>query len=155
MADTTQTAGALELSYERTFAAPRASVFAAWTDPEILARWWGPKTHTIPEVSLDPKVGGAWMTLMRSPEGTEHRVSGVYREISPPTRLVFTWAWGFDGQRGHETVVTVEFDEVPEGTLMRFHQAAFESPDMTVAHDQGWTSTFEKFADFAAAGGLG
>ena len=137
------------------FAAQPAQVFKAWTDPEILARWWGPKSHTIPEVSLDLREGGAWTTLMRSADGDEYRVSGVYREIVPPSRLVFTWAWETDGARGHETVVTLEFEEAFGGTLMRFHQGMFETDDMTVAHNQGWTSVFEKFDEFIAAGSLG
>lgn len=157
MSDATAEApsGAVELNYERVFAAPREKVFSAWTDPDILSRWWGPKSFTIPEVSIDLREGGAWRTVMRAPSGDLHRVSGVYKEIDPPTRLVFTWAWESDDGRGHESTVTVEFDEVAEGTLMRFHQGIFESPNAAAMHNEGWTSTFDKFADFIAGGGLG
>ena len=145
---------ACELRYERVFAAPPERVFHAWTDPQVLARWWGPKGCVIPEISIDLREGGEWMTLMREPDGGEHRVSGVYREIVPPRRLVFTWAWDNDGERGHESTVTVEFEAAPGGTLMRFHQATFRTAEMTRLHNEGWTSCLDGFEEFVAAGNL-
>jgi len=145
---------ALELAYERIFAAPPERVFHAWTDAGVLARWWGPKSFTIPEVSLDVRVGGAWMTLMRAPDGAEYRVGGVYREIDPPRRLVFTWAWLNDGVRGHETTVTVEFEAARGGTLMRFHQARFADSGDAARHNEGWTSAFECLDHLIAEAGL-
>jgi len=115
----------------------------------------GPKEHTIPEVLIDLREGGQWMTLMRPPDGSEHRVSGLYREIVPPHRLVFTWAWDNDDERGHESMVTVEFEQAPGGTLTRFHQATFKTEDMTHLHNEGWTSCLGGFEEFVAAGNLG
>ena len=99
------------LRLSRSFAAPRDRVFRAFTAPAQLARWWGPKGFTVPACTLDVRVGGAWRTVMRSPEGKDHIVSGVYREITPPERMVLTWAWEEAGARGHETLVTIELAE--------------------------------------------
>jgi glutathione S-transferase len=147
-------AEARTLAIERVFAAPPDRVFNAWTDPAVLARWWGPESHTIADVSIDLREGGEWMTVMVSPEGDRHHVSGVYLEIVPPRRLVFTWAWTGDGGRGHETTVTVTFEPHPAGTLMHFHQATFAAAEHARLHNQGWTSTFDGFDRFIAGGGL-
>ena len=91
------------LVIERVFKAPPDKVFAAWTDPAILVKWFGPEGFSVPEHSLDVREGGAWRTVMVSPKGEPHTASGVYREIAPPRRLVMTWAWDQeDGKRGHE-----------------------------------------------------
>src|SRR5438105_5799491 len=90
--------------------APREVVFAAWTDAEQAAQWWGPQGFTTISCEMDVRVGGGYRACMRSPEGTRHCRRGTYREIVPPTRLVFTYAWeDADGNPGHETLVTVTF----------------------------------------------
>ena len=101
------------LRLSRSFAAPRERVFRAFTAPSQMVKWWGPKDWTVPACTMDARAGGAWHTVMRSPEGKDHIVSGVYREVLPPERLIFTWAWEADGARGHETVVTIELLETP------------------------------------------
>lgn len=142
------------LSLSRVFEAPRERLFRAWTEPERLARWWGPKGFTTPECAMDVREGGAWRTVMRSPEGKDHVVSGVYREVAPPSRLVFTWGWETDGPRGHETVVTIQLTEVPGGTRLDLSQELFESTDSRDHHGQGWASCFDSLEDVIAAGGL-
>ena len=79
-----------EVVITRVFDAPRSLVFKAWTDPEHMARWWGPRGFTNPICELDARVGGAWRIVMRSPAGIEYPCGGVYREIVEPERLVFT-----------------------------------------------------------------
>ncbi len=131
----------------RTFAAPRERVFRAWTEPEQLIKWWGPKGFTVPEHSIDVRVGGAWRTTMRSPEGTNHIVAGVYREITPPERLVFTLGWETEGPRGHETVVTIEFHERDGATELQLTQELFESETSRDMHNQGWSTSLESLDD--------
>src|ERR1700732_1818706 len=82
-----------ELTIRRTFDAPRALVFKAWTEPQHLARWSCPRGFTFTENSGDLRVGGTFAARMRSPQGSDHRLRGVYRELVPPQRLVFTHAW--------------------------------------------------------------
>jgi uncharacterized protein YndB with AHSA1/START domain len=133
------------LVIERRFKASPERVFRAWTDPAILVTWWGPVGFTTPECHLDLRQGGAWRTVMRAPDGSRHPVSGVYREILPPKRLVITWAWEeADGRRGPETEVAVTFAPTPEGTHMRLVQRLFPSPAARDRHEDGWTQSLGK-----------
>jgi uncharacterized protein YndB with AHSA1/START domain len=105
-------------------------------------------------VVLDVRPGGAWRTTMRDPDGQDHIVSGVYRDIVPPSRLVFTWGWETGGPRGHETVVTIELFETPDGTRLELHQEVFESADSRGRHEHGWVSCFESLEEALASGAL-
>jgi len=92
-----------ELVITRVFDAPRLLVFKAWTEPEHLVRWWGPRGFTTPSCKMDVRPGGAFRFHMRSPEGTDHWLRGAYREIVEPERLVFSWAWeDAESKPGHE-----------------------------------------------------
>jgi uncharacterized protein YndB with AHSA1/START domain len=132
------------LVIERVFKASPERVFRAWTDPAVLVTWWGPEGFTTPEFAFDLRTGGAWRTVMRSPDGTPHPVSGIYRAIDPPKRLVITWAWEEDGKRGHETEIEVTFVAIESGTRMRLVQRLFQSPAVRDRHQDGWTRSFDK-----------
>jgi uncharacterized protein YndB with AHSA1/START domain len=145
----------------RIFDAPRPLVFAAWIDPAQAAQWWGPKGFTTVSNEMDVRVGGAWRRCMRSPQGTEHRSRGVYREIVAPERLAFTFAWEQGGSPGHgpETVVTLTFRDLGDGrTELTLQQAPFQTVEGRDDHRAGWLSCFERFADYLAdcttAGGM-
>jgi uncharacterized protein YndB with AHSA1/START domain len=141
-----------ELTIRRTFDAPRALVFRVWTEPQHLAQWSCPRGFTMTENSGDLRVGGAFSACMRSPEGSEHRLRGVYREIVAPERLVFTHAWvDASGTPGPETLVTVTLAERNGRTEMTFHQGIFASAAARDGHQQGWTSCFERLAELLAA----
>lgn len=85
---------ATAIRIERTFAAPAVAVFEAWTSADLLRRWYPPGADwDTPVAEVDLRVGGLLRLVMRSPDGEEFGGGGEYREISPPTRLVFTWAW--------------------------------------------------------------
>jgi uncharacterized protein YndB with AHSA1/START domain len=145
---------ALVLRLSRSFAAPRERVFRAFTAPTQLTKWWGPKGFTVPACTMDVRAGGAWHTVMRSPEGKDHIISGVYREIVPPERLVFTWAWEQDGARSHETVVTIELLETPGGTRLELTHELFESEDSRDRHRQGWSGCFDCLEQALAEGAI-
>jgi uncharacterized protein YndB with AHSA1/START domain len=141
-----------ELVITRVFDAPRRLVFKLWTQPEHAVRWWGPQGFTTLSCEMDVRPGGAWRRAMRSREGTVHVKRGVYREIVEPERLVFTYAdEGADGRLGHETLVTVSFAETGGKTKLTLGQAAFETAEARDAHQGGWTSCLERFADYLAA----
>jgi uncharacterized protein YndB with AHSA1/START domain len=72
----------------RLLAAPRAEVWKAWTEPERLKQWWGPKPFTAPVVKIDLRVGGRYLVAMRAPDGTDYWSGGTYREIVPLVRTV-------------------------------------------------------------------
>lgn len=135
----------------RVFDAPRAAVFSAWLEPKRAARWWGPAGFTTLSCEMDVRSGGAWHIQMRSPEGTLHAKRGVYREIAPPERLVFTWAWEDDqGAPGHETLVTIHFTAEGDRTRLTLHQAVFETTASRDAHRDGWISCWQRFSEYLA-----
>jgi uncharacterized protein YndB with AHSA1/START domain len=103
-----------EIRVERVFEAPRERVFAAHTDPELIARWWGPfETETIVE-ELDPRPGGRWRFVVRNSDGSETGFRGVYRELVVPERIVQTFEW--DGLPGHVSVDAASFEDLGERT---------------------------------------
>lgn len=132
------------LRLERLIAAPPDTVFAYWTDPALIVTWWGPEGFDIPAHAIEVRPGGEWRTTMRSPAGKLMTVSGVYRLIDKPHRLVFTWAWDDEhGVRGHETEVTVTFVPVPGGTRLTLTQQEFATVESRDGHTKGWASTFD------------
>jgi uncharacterized protein YndB with AHSA1/START domain len=138
----------------RVLNAPRSLVFAAWVDRAQAAQWWGPRGFTTVWNEMDVRVGGAWRRCMRSPEGTEHRSRGVYREIVAPERLAFTFTWEKGGPPGHgpETVVTLTFADLGDGrTELTLRQALFETAAARDDHRQGWSSCLDRFADYLKA----
>jgi len=148
-------AGERELVITRIIDAPRHIVFQAWTEPDRVARWWGPQGFTTVYHDMDIRPGGAFRVCMRSPEGAEHWKQGVYREVVEPERLVFTFAWEeADGKPGHQTLVTVTFAERGDKTELRLHQAVFETIARRDEHQHGWTSTLERFAEYLASAHL-
>ncbi len=138
----------------RLLEAPRSLVFKVWSQPEHLVRWWGPNGFTLPSCKLEFHAGGAFQCLMRSPEGTEHRMHGVYREIVEPEKISFTWTWiDADGNPGHETLVTVMLEEAGRDgaqTRLTLHHAIFESVTARDAHNGGWSECMERLAAYVA-----
>ncbi len=82
-----------ELTITRIFDASRHLVFKAWSAPEHLARWWGPSGYTLPVCEMDFRPGGGYRYCMRSPQGNEFRVRGVFGEVIEPERLVMCGGW--------------------------------------------------------------
>jgi uncharacterized protein YndB with AHSA1/START domain len=141
-----------ELTITRVFNAPRSLVFKVWTQPEHFSRWLGPKDFTTIGCQMNVQVGGMYRACIRSPEGNDHWMQGVYREITQPERLVFTFAWEDENnQPKHETLVTVTFEEHNNKTLMTFQQAIFESIESRDSHNTGWSECFDRLATYLTA----
>ena len=139
--------GVIELTITRLIEAPPALVFKAWTDPALVVRWWGPRGFTV-EGQLDPRPGGAYRKVMRSPGGTLHRLRGTYREVTPPERLSFTFAWEDEqGGLGPQTLVTVTLTEQDGKTRLTLHQTGFETMSARDSHHAGWSSSLERLAE--------
>lgn len=135
----------------RIFDAPPGLVFKAWTQPEHLAHWCYPRAFTTPFHKSDIRPGGKWRVCMRSPEGKDYWVQGVYREILEPERIVFTHAWeDAEGKPGHETLVTVSLAGHHGKTKLTFHQATFESIEDRDSHEGGWNESFDNLANYLA-----
>jgi uncharacterized protein YndB with AHSA1/START domain len=139
-----------ELVITRTFDAPRNLVFKAWTAPEHMVRWLGPHNFTAPSCKMDFRPGGAYRACICAPDGKEYWMRGIYREIVEPERLIFTFSWEEDGERGRETMITITFGEQGDKTRMTFRQAFFETVENRDSHHGGWTECFERLAQFLA-----
>ena len=142
------------LVIERTFNAPRPLVFKAWTDPERLVQWWGPHGFTTKVLGkMDVRPGGAYRFHMRSAEGDDHWLKGMYREVREPERLACTFIWT-DAQgnaTSPETVLTVLFEERGKQTKLTLHQAVFETISARDAHNNGWTGALDRLGQLVAA----
>jgi uncharacterized protein YndB with AHSA1/START domain len=130
------------LTLKRRLNAPPEKVYAAWTDPEKIARWIGPKQVVSARAETDPRVGGHYHFHMRTSDGEEHDVSGVYHEVVPNEKLVFTWAWKSTPER--ESRVTITFKADGDGTMLTLLHEQFFDEEARDRHKQGWSGSFDK-----------
>lgn len=143
----TQTVAPTRLVLRRTYRAPRERLFAAWTDPDAVARFFGPGDVTVCDARIDPRVGGKYSVTFRQPDGELMTVGGVYREVKAPERIVCTWSWEEDDPAlEKETLLTVEFLEHGDETELVLTQEAFRDADQRDRHEHGWTSILEQLA---------
>jgi uncharacterized protein YndB with AHSA1/START domain len=132
----------------RSFDAPAALIFKLWTEARHAGQWWGPRSYPATHMEMDARPGGIWRGRLRSTEdGRELGFHGVFREVEAPRRLVFTFAWEQEGERGLETVVTITFAERDGKTLMVFRQEPFQSVEERDGHNGGWASAFDRLDD--------
>ncbi|HMJ04267.1 MAG TPA: SRPBCC domain-containing protein [Conexibacter sp.] len=140
------------LRVERTYDAPPEAVFDAWTNPEVLRRWW--KTSdagSVPVADVDLRVGGGYRLSMLDAEGEDHTVFGEYREVERPHRLVYSWTWeGTGPTAGHESLVVVTFNQEGDGTDARttvvIEHSNFMSTTSREAHGHGWAGALDSLA---------
>jgi uncharacterized protein YndB with AHSA1/START domain len=133
---------------ERTFNAPIQAVFAAWTSAELLRRWYPPGADwDTPVAEVDLRVGGRLWMVMRSPDGEEFGGSGVYREITPPTRLEFTWAWDRSDVAEGVQLVEIDFTGHPDGrtTVVMTNHGLIDEQSRE-SHREGWEGSFDNLA---------
>jgi len=130
---------------ERTFRASVEAVFAAWTSPEMLRRWYQPGADwDIPLAELDLRVGGRLRVAMRSPAGDVFGGGGEYREIDPPRRLVFTWTWDRADVGEGMQLVEVEFSDNRDGTTtVVLTNAGLADEQASESHREGWEASFD------------
>ena len=131
------------LQVRRTIRAPRQRVFDAWTKAEELKAWHAPGPLTVSLAELDLRPGGSYRIHMRDPGGAEHRVSGVYREVDPPRKVVYTWGWEGD-HAVKDSVVTIEFHERGDATEVVLTHAGIVEDAERANHEQGWTAILDK-----------
>jgi uncharacterized protein YndB with AHSA1/START domain len=146
---TTQTES-LTLKLERLIAAPPDRVFAAWTQPELLAQWSSPQGISIDGGELDLRVGGHWRVTMHGADGGTREAFGTYREIVAPSRLVYTHAWHVGGGTTPVTLLTVEFRAEGTSTRLVLTQTGFESAESRDGHRIGWSSSIDNLESLFA-----
>jgi len=149
-----------ELVITRIFDAPRELVWKAWTEPESVKRWWGPKGFTAPVSKIELRVGGKYLSSMRSPEGQVFWSTGVYRELIPLERIVCTDSfadekgnvvpatyYGMTGEWPRELLVTVTLEEDGGRTKMTLRHAGIPAGKMSELCELGWNESFDKLAE--------
>jgi uncharacterized protein YndB with AHSA1/START domain len=132
------------LRVSRVIQADPETLFSAWTEPDRLMHWSCPEGSTVTDARVDLSVGGSYRIRMRGSEDDIHTAVGVYREITRPHRLVYTWDWEEEDYAMGETLVTVEFKEVEGGTEVVLTHDRFPSPDAKTSHEQGWSSCLNR-----------
>lgn len=154
---TNPTAVGTEVVLTRMFNAPRELVYRAWTDPELLARWWGPKDFTNPVCEVDARPGGKIRIDMTGPDGTAYPMGGEFVEVDPPGRLVFTSSAFEDenGEPGLEDHNTVTFEAV-EGSKTLVTLTAVvtvarpEFYEALSGMEEGWSQSFDRLDDLVS-----
>jgi uncharacterized protein YndB with AHSA1/START domain len=125
------------LSISRQFPAPPEKVWKALITPEAIRQWMGPSDEfRVPIAEVDARVGGRYRIVMVSPDGEEHDVQGVYREVSAPARLVYTWAWKSTPEK--ESLVTIELRAKGAGTELTITHSQFADEAAREGHEKGW-----------------
>lgn len=137
------------LTITRRLNAPPAKVYGAWTDPAQIARWWGPDEQAETLLAeVDARVGGRFRIVSRAPDGEQHDVSGVYREVVPNEKLVFTWAWHSTPER--ESLVTVALKRDGDATVLTLTHEQFFDEAARDGHRHGWTGALDKLEKYFA-----
>jgi uncharacterized protein YndB with AHSA1/START domain len=135
-----------EIRAERIFDAPRERVFAAFTDPELIPEWWGPRDTTTVVDQMDVRAGGSWRFLIRDCEGRENAFRGTFREITPPERVVMTFEW--EGLPGHVSVETATFEDLGERTKLTttslFHTPEERDGMLSSGMEQGASDSYAR-----------
>lgn len=139
------------LVMHRRFAAAPARVYAAWTDPTLFARWFGPPGGSVTRCEIDARVGGAWRTEMKNAEGNQYGASGVFQRLEPPKRIVLSWIWDDRPAGAPDMEIDITLTPEGDGTAMTFRQTGFRSEEQRGRHTQGWTPAFDKLAALLAA----
>lgn len=145
------------LEITRVFDAPRELVWKAWTDPERIKCWWGPKNFTAPAARTDPRPGGKYLYAMRSPEGQDFWSSGTYRELVEPERIVATDSfsdangnvvpasqYGMKGDWPLELVASFAFEEQDGKTKLTLRHEGFPDAENRDMAGAGWNESFDK-----------
>ena len=138
------------LTLKRRLNAPPAKVYAAWTDPQKIARWFGPSSVKAgtERADIDARIGGRYRLSFDTEDGEHHEVGGVYRELVPDQRLVFSWAWHTTPER--ESLVTISLRPDGDGTLLTLHHEQFADQAARDGHERGWSSVLDKLETYLA-----
>jgi uncharacterized protein YndB with AHSA1/START domain len=136
------------LTIVRRLNASPARVYAAWTRPELMARWWGPDAGPVLSAEADPRVGGGFRVVFQTLDGETHDCHGEYQEVETDRKLVFTWEWVTLPER--RSLVTVELRPLDAGTEMKFTHAQFFDEAARDGHHAGWNGAFEKLDSLIA-----
>lgn len=160
-----------EVTIARIIKAPRVRVWTAWTDPKEMAQWWGPKIFTTPVCEMDVRPGGLYRLVMRSPDGVDYPIKGVYREVVAPERLVMSMDLSEHPDPWHDLVnpnrdkpkgrpplnplCTVSFEDAGSGKTKLTITMSFETPALrdamvTMGMEPGWNQSLDRLEALVA-----
>jgi uncharacterized protein YndB with AHSA1/START domain len=128
----------------------RHRVFAAMTDPEQVAEWWGPKGFTCPEVNLDVRIGGVYRIAMRPPVGELFHLVGAYVEVVPPSRLAYTFRWEPPDPDDRETIARLTLRDANGAADVELLQGQFATEARRDLHQAGWADSLARLASHLA-----
>jgi len=160
MSTANSSAGPRGVEITRIFEASRELVWRAWTDPQQLMRWWGPAGFTSPTCQIDLRVGGKYLFCMQGPDGTKIWSTGVYAEIIPLERLVYSDSfadeagnavpashYGMGDEIPFAMVVTVTFEDLDGKTKMILRHEGLPAGELSEMTAVGWNESFDKLAE--------
>jgi uncharacterized protein YndB with AHSA1/START domain len=132
------------LTLIRKYAAAPEKVWRAWTDPQALSQWWGPGPgEPVSLAQLDVRVGGRFRIVFGGAEGKAHECAGVYKEVVPNHKLVFTWTWP-NSTPERESLVTITFRAADGGTELDFRHEQLFDEKVRDDHKRGWSSLLDQ-----------
>jgi uncharacterized protein YndB with AHSA1/START domain len=143
--------GGLSLDLRGVLPAPCSLVFKALSDPELLAKWWGPNGFTAPNIDLDLRVGGSYRIAMQPPDGELFYLSGEFREVDPPDRLSYSFRWEDPDPDDQETVVTLTLRDLGESTELVLAQGPFATEGRRALHEEGWSDSFDRLRELMSS----
>jgi uncharacterized protein YndB with AHSA1/START domain len=136
------------LSLARSYPVAPEKVWRAWTVAEALKVWWGPGPgEPVSLAELDVRVGGRFRIVFGGADGKAHECAGVYREVVPNRKLVFTWTWPKTTPE-RESLVTIVFRKTAGGTELEFRHEGLFDEKVRDDHKQGWSGAFDKLDRF-------
>jgi uncharacterized protein YndB with AHSA1/START domain/ketosteroid isomerase-like protein len=144
----------LDIAISRRFDALPEVVFAQWINADALKDWFAPDSYTGVRAAADARVGGAWMVEFQSPTGESFTEHGIYKELSPHSKLIMSLHQSFTSD-AEELTITVTFEASSGGTLMHFHQTGFTSLQHRDGVAEGWQGCLDKLANRVGGGSEG
>lgn len=136
------------LNLSRSYPVAPEKVWRAWTDAEAVKKWWGPgPDEPVSLAQLDVRVGGRFRIVFGGPDGKAHECAGVYKEVVPNRKLVFTWTWP-NSTPERESLVTIVFKQVAGGTELEFVHEQLFNETVRDDHKRGWSSSLDKLERF-------
>lgn len=141
-----------QVSLRRVYPVGPEKVWRAWTDPQALSQWFGPGAASLTRAEIDLRVGGQYQLAFAGPDGGLNQLTGVYQEVTPFTRLVFTWAWHSTPER--QSRISIDLTPVAEGTELRFVHDRFFDEQARINHERGWALFFSSLDRYFSGGSL-
>ena len=137
----------ISVEVKRVINAPIERVYQAWIDPEQLKQWHRPHDFTVPEAFADARTGGKYSITMMGPGGEKNIAEGVYKDLSPPNKLVMSWDW--QGSDMPSTQITVNFNKLDDTKteIILLHEH-FISQEYADSHKEGWDSALDSLVKF-------